>query len=37
MLVHGEHAAAAMRNSARALVERAIEPIEVLACRRADA
>jgi SAM-dependent methyltransferase len=37
MLVHGELAAAAMKNSARALAEASIEPIELLAVRRDDA
>jgi SAM-dependent methyltransferase len=37
MLVHGELAAAAMKNSARALADASIEPIELLAVRREGA
>ena len=36
MLVHGDGATAAMANSARALLEGRVEPIEVLARRRGD-
>lgn len=37
MLVHGEQAAAVMKNSARALAEASVEPIELLAVRREGA
>jgi hypothetical protein len=34
MLIHGDRAAAAMRNTARGLADGAIVPIEILAARR---